>query len=258
MVVTLLGMVTLVKLSAVRERPVTDGGDVVADGHTDQIVAARERFVPDGNDAVGYGHTGQVVAVRERPVLHGNDGKIRQQIRDAYITAGPGMTEQYACCITVVSVVVAIYLSCPDCRRPGGKLTAPAACAGNIINSRIAGVKHITADRCRTITPEINAGQAAAVFKRRVPDIGDAIANGHTGQAVATIKRIASDASDAVWYGHNGQAVAAIKRIAPDASDAVRYGYASQAVAVRERPVSDASDAVADGHTGQVAAVTEH
>ena len=59
MLVTLLGIVTLVRLAADRERTVPDAGDAVGDRDVGQAGAAIERTVPDAGDAVGDRDAGQ-------------------------------------------------------------------------------------------------------------------------------------------------------------------------------------------------------
>ena len=67
MLVTLLGIVTLVRLVQPRERLVPDAGDAVGDGDAGQAGAAIERLVPDAGDAVGDRDAGQAGAVARTP-----------------------------------------------------------------------------------------------------------------------------------------------------------------------------------------------
>ena len=59
MLVTLLGIVTLVRLVHDIERPVPDAGDAVGDRDAGQAGADIERIVSDAGDAVGDRDAGQ-------------------------------------------------------------------------------------------------------------------------------------------------------------------------------------------------------
>ena len=63
MLVTLLGMVTLVRLLQSIECVIPDAGDAVGNGDARQASAARECVIPDAGDAVGNGDARQASAV---------------------------------------------------------------------------------------------------------------------------------------------------------------------------------------------------
>ena len=62
MLVTLLGIVTLVRLAAAIEGIIPDAGDAVGNRHTRQAGTAKERIIPDAGDAVGNRHIRQAGA----------------------------------------------------------------------------------------------------------------------------------------------------------------------------------------------------
>ena len=62
MLVTLLGIVTLVRLVQPKNAAVPDAGDAVADRDAGQAGAAKEHTVPDAGDAVGDRDAGQAGA----------------------------------------------------------------------------------------------------------------------------------------------------------------------------------------------------
>ena len=59
MLVTLLGMVTLVRLEQSFKRIIPDAGDTVGDGHARQAEAVVKLTLPDIGDAVGNDHARQ-------------------------------------------------------------------------------------------------------------------------------------------------------------------------------------------------------
>ena len=73
MLVTLLGMVTLVRLVQAREHAVPDVGDAVGDRDVGQAGAVIERRVPDAGDAGANRDAGQAGAVIERRVPDAGD-----------------------------------------------------------------------------------------------------------------------------------------------------------------------------------------
>ena len=73
MLVTLLPIVTLVRLVQCQNALLSDAGDAVGDRDAGQAGAARERSVPDAGDAVGDRDAGQAGAVIERSVPDAGD-----------------------------------------------------------------------------------------------------------------------------------------------------------------------------------------
>ena len=61
MLVTLLGIVTLVKPLQSVKRIIPNARNTVSDGHTGQTDAIIKRIIPNARNAVGDGHAGQTV-----------------------------------------------------------------------------------------------------------------------------------------------------------------------------------------------------
>jgi len=149
------------------------------------------------------------------------------------------------------------HLWIPEYGWTTGKRRPPARGARQVIDDRIVGVYEHILTKAGGVTLQIDCCQPGAASERRVPDVGDAVADRDVGQTAATTEGLAPDAGDAVGDRDAAQAGADSERSAPDASDVVGDRDTGQACAAPERIGSDAGDAVWNRYAGQAGAITE-
>ena len=145
-------------------------------------------------------------------------------------------------------------LHCQTPRR--GRATAEGAAPARGSEQIIIGGIEVTGkgsdSNTRSVTLEINPGQAVALEERKFSNAGDTSGKYEAGQAVTGAECRSADIGDTVAKREARQAVALIKRTFSNAGRSITNLNSGQAFAVIECSGFDIDDSVANNHIGQL------